>query len=98
MYQHQVMRVNYTTYDVRREEDVINPNTDHCNIMLLSADNVGSPTHRYIYARVLGIYHVNVIYVGSGNGVYQEQRMEFLWVRWYSHISGESVQKGWAKR
>jgi hypothetical protein len=29
MYKHALLRVNYTTYDVRRAQDVINPNT-HC--------------------------------------------------------------------
>ena len=37
----------------------------------------------YRYARVLGTFHVNVIYVGPGSVDYQPQRMEFLWIRWY---------------
>jgi hypothetical protein len=68
MYQHQLLRINYTTYDVRRDQDVINPRTSRCDIMLLANnDNADSDTgHPFWYARVLGIYHVNVVYTGSG--------------------------------
>jgi len=34
--------------------------------------------HMFMYARVLGIYHVNVFCVEAG--MYQPHRMEFLWV------------------
>ncbi|KAF8237196.1 hypothetical protein L208DRAFT_1137418, partial [Tricholoma matsutake] len=57
---------HYTTYDVHRRTDIINPGTPHCNIMLLvdHADgSVGSPDqHYFLYARVLGAYHANMIY------------------------------------
>ncbi|OJA16065.1 hypothetical protein AZE42_08302 [Rhizopogon vesiculosus] len=36
MYRHCLMHLNYTTYDVRQAQDVINPSTPHCNIMLLA--------------------------------------------------------------
>ena len=86
IYRHQIARFHYTTYDVRRGQDVIHPNTSHCNIMLLAADNgvVEEHTH-YLYARVLGIYHTNVVYTGEGSTGYNPRRMEFLWVRWYTH-------------
>jgi hypothetical protein len=93
MYKHRIFRINYTTYDVRRDQDVVNPGTSHCNIMMLAdsestpnedAPGIISPTHHhFLYARVLGIYHVNVIYVGPGMVDYNPQRFEFLWVRWY---------------
>ena len=47
----------------------------------------------YIYARTLGMYHVNVIYVGPGSMDYQSQQMEFLWVRWYD--IAETRFSGW---
>src|SRR5277367_911382 len=81
MYKHNVMKLNYTAYDVRRDQDVINPNTDHRDILLLSANYSDQSTHQYSYARVLGIYHVNIIYLGSGSSGYHTRRMEFLWVR-----------------
>ena len=38
---------------------------------------------RFLYARVLGAYHANVIYTGPGLADYKARRLEFLWVRWY---------------
>jgi hypothetical protein len=89
MYKHRLFRINYTTYDVRRDQDVINPGTPHYNIMML-ADPVSdegalavATCHNFLYARVLGIYHVNIIYVGPGMVDYHPRRFDFLWVRWY---------------
>ena len=95
MYKHHLVRFNYTTYDVRRGQDVINPNTQHHNVMVLSQpeDNNahGSP---FWYARVLGIYHVNIVYNAPTNGMldYRPRRLEFLWVRWYSN---SAPMHGW---
>jgi hypothetical protein len=89
MYRHNVMRINYTTYDVRRAQDVINPSTPHCNVMLLGRNEDDSSVDQqrpYLYARVLGIYHVNATYVGTGMVDYRSHRIDFLWVRWYQHV------------
>ncbi|KAG2741806.1 hypothetical protein P692DRAFT_201726163 [Suillus brevipes Sb2] len=89
MYRHNLMRLNYTTYDVRRAQDIINPSTSHCNVMLLgqaNGDSTDGGQHPYLYARVLGIYHVNVTYIGPGMINYSSQRIDFLWVRWYQHV------------
>jgi len=96
MYRHHLARFNYTTYDVRRSQDVINPATSHCNIMLLAnnADSDGDSIHPFLYARVLGIYHVNVIYTGEGSLDYTARRVEFLWVRWFVYDSNRSLE--WA--
>jgi hypothetical protein len=56
--------------------------------MVLNGDGDGNDAtldHPFRYARVLGTYHVNVVYVGPGMLDYQPRRMEFLWVRWYQH-------------
>lgn len=85
MYRHHLARFNYTTYDVRRSQDVINPGTSHRDIMLLADSDEDELTHPFLYARVLGIYHVNVIYTGEGSPDYTARRVEFLWVRWFEH-------------
>jgi hypothetical protein len=99
MYKHQLIRINYTTYDVRRSQDVINPNTSHRDIMLLAnfddteaEPSPDSESHRFLYARVLGIYHVNVIYTGPGMLDYRPRRLDFLWVRNFQYV-GRS--RGW---
>jgi hypothetical protein len=47
--------------------------------MLSSPDD--DPAHPYMFARVVGILHVNVSY---GNKV-KHQRMDVLWIRWFGH-------------
>lgn len=37
LYHHSTARVNYTTYDVRRAQDVINPQTSHCLVTVYSS-------------------------------------------------------------
>jgi hypothetical protein len=96
MYRHSLMRFNHTTYDVRRAQDVINPSTSHCNVMLLGqATNTtdsesDDQRHPYIYARVLGIYHVNATYIGPDMIDYRSYRIDFLWVRWYQYMGHRS--------
>ncbi|KAG2741798.1 hypothetical protein P692DRAFT_201726206, partial [Suillus brevipes Sb2] len=81
IYHHNIARFNYTTYDTRRDQDVINPKTSHRDIMVL---NSTSDDGRYRYARVLGVHHVNIVYTG---GPYHTAfKMEFLFVRWFAPI------------
>jgi|SRR6266436_7027565 len=100
MYKHHIARINYMTYDVRRGQETFNPSTSHCNVMVLTGalDDSMDPniTHPFSYARVLGIYHVNVVYAGPGMTDYQPRRMNFLWVRWYRRI--ERILTGWGAR
>lgn len=86
IYQHNVLRVNYTTYDLNRGQDNFNPNSDHCDVMMLAGggeeeSEVG--THRFCYARIIGIYHANIQYVGPGLKDYNARRLDFLHVRWF---------------
>ncbi|PPR06562.1 hypothetical protein CVT24_001550 [Panaeolus cyanescens] len=78
IYQHQALRVNYTTYDLRRGQDSLNPQT-HPFIMLLSND--GSQ-HPYWYAQILGIFHVNVLFQTTTQSKPVPHVMEVIWVRW----------------
>lgn len=83
MYEHKVLRVNYTTYDMRVEQDSLNPRTRSDIIVLAPSEE--HDNHPYWYARVIGIYHVHVLdstKPGPRHNI-QPQHMEFLWVRWY---------------
>ncbi|OSD02393.1 hypothetical protein PYCCODRAFT_1410834 [Trametes coccinea BRFM310] len=87
IYRHKQLRVNYTTYDMRRNQDVINPRR-HRDIMLLAGDpHRTDDDHPYWYARVIDIFHANVRYIGPGatRAMRKWQRMDFLWVRWFVH-------------
>lgn len=96
IYDHKVFRVNYTTYDARRAQDVINPDTSHCNIMVLNGTQKNVDLDLYLYARVLGVCHANIVYVGPRAVDYQPRRMDFLWVRWYEQV--DSGCTGWSSR
>jgi hypothetical protein len=88
MYSHATLSINYTSYDVRRQHDVINPRTP-CRFVLLPADTTNNlAAHPFIYAQVLGIYHAHVQYCGL-----PPKRMEFLWVQWLDY--DEEEPGGW---
>ena len=68
LYRHKVLRVNYTTYDLRRTIDSLNPCVPgHADVMVLSPENEeeNDDPHPYRYARILGIYHANVRHIGQ---------------------------------
>jgi hypothetical protein len=95
LYHHNIMRINYTTYDVRRSQDVICTSTPRRDIMVLADSADGNSAQPFRYARVLAIFHVNAIYVGPGMVNYQPYRLEFLWVRWYRKMG---IATGWKAR
>ena len=76
-----VLRINYTTYDVRRDQDSMNPRT-LCNVMVQSCETE-KDHHPFWYARVLGVFHARVLHVGPRSQNKSVQTMEFLWVRWF---------------
>ena len=83
IYPHKAIRRNYTTYDMRRDQDYINP-LSHPDIMVL-ADEDNTDSHPFWYARVIGVYHANVRYIGPAatRATSSWQRVHFLWVRWF---------------
>ncbi|KAF9029874.1 hypothetical protein BJ165DRAFT_1397314 [Panaeolus papilionaceus] len=92
IYRHKVLRINYTTYDLRRQQDSINPRTQ-ADVMLLSNDESSFP---YWYARVLGIFHAQIVYMDPITETMQRSELEFLWVRWFGLNS--SPRHGWAAK
>jgi hypothetical protein len=97
MYRHKVIRINYTTYDLRHEQDSLNPRT-HADIMVLSHED--DDTHPYWYARIIGVFHAAVQFRGlpSHPAIEPEVRnIDFLWVRWFgrdlTHKSGWKAKR-----
>lgn len=83
LYQHWVLKINYTTYDLQSKSDTVNPNTHH-DIMILrncASNNV----HPYEYARVIGIFHADVSYLGSPLEI---KPVHFLWIRRFESLPG----------
>lgn len=78
IYKHSIAQINFTTYDCRRDQDTLNSSMSRRDIMCryeespFAVDNPtnasGQPTElkRFSYARLLGVFHVNIIYGGPG--------------------------------
>lgn len=80
VYSVKTLSVNYTTYDVRRDRDTINPR-NHNFVMVRSSED-GPGLHPYWYAQVLGVYHAFVSTTHPATRYRSAQQMGFLWVRW----------------
>jgi hypothetical protein len=93
IYSAKIFCVNYTTYDLRCDQDSMNPCT-HCNVMVISPEDEPN-AHPFWYAWVLGVFHVNVLHTGARSSNHSIQHVEFLWVRWFGiepkYRSGSSI-------
>ncbi|KAF9043135.1 hypothetical protein BJ165DRAFT_1321614, partial [Panaeolus papilionaceus] len=99
IYAHSTARVNYTTYDMRRDFDTINP-CSHPFVMAISPETPGPTAHNahcpinishppiFWYAAVLGIFHTEVQRIGSNSPNLRHQTVHFLWVRWLEPVPG----------
>lgn len=86
IYSVNILRINYTTYDVHRDYDVINPRTQP-DIMIESPD--ASPSAwPYWYARVLRIFHLQVWTTHPELNDPSPREMKVLWVRWLGQVPG----------
>ncbi|KAI0629503.1 hypothetical protein C8Q77DRAFT_1065419 [Trametes polyzona] len=81
LYTHQVIEFDYTTYDMRRVHDSVNPRT-HPDIVLLSQDP--QDDYPYWHARVIAIYHARVRHTAPGSVNNDWRRVDLLWVRWFA--------------
>ncbi|KAI0027619.1 hypothetical protein K488DRAFT_60899 [Vararia minispora EC-137] len=85
IYRHQTIAVNYMSYDVCQERDLVHvkmPTNAHCDIMMRAQDveaDTSVHRHPYRYTRVHGVYHANVFLPGN----MRPQCTEFLFVRWF---------------
>ncbi|KAF5374151.1 hypothetical protein D9615_008829 [Tricholomella constricta] len=96
LYSVHLLRVNYTTYDIRRASDTINPRT-HKFIMVRSPET-GPNAHPFWYAQVMGIFHTVVRHTGPRSQTpYKEHHVQFLWVRWLGVEPGHRSQRRHAK-
>ena len=90
IYLHKLARFQYMTYNIQRDQDVINPLMPHWDIVML-ATTEDDQDHPFLYIHILSIYHTNIIYTGDNSKNYEARWFEFLWVRWYQY-QGPSVQ------
>ena len=82
LFTHKVMRINYDSYDMGREQDSINPDS-HRDIMMIAPEGYGHP---YYYARTLAIFHVYATILrpqGTANDNAEWQQLFVCFVRWF---------------
>jgi hypothetical protein len=100
IYPHLTMRINYTTYDVRRDTKLVtlkrSPDIMLAGQRVNNNRNVLDDPHVYRYARVIGIYHTLIATVVNGLKSDTKTRVEFLHVRWYQ--ADDSWVSGWNAR
>ncbi|RDB15375.1 hypothetical protein Hypma_004647 [Hypsizygus marmoreus] len=77
MYMHKVLCINFTTYDVRRGQDSMNPR-NHADVMILARDEDSS--HPFDYARIVGVFHADIVLAGP-DACRTPTSLEFLFVR-----------------
>ncbi|TFK94497.1 hypothetical protein K466DRAFT_476226 [Polyporus arcularius HHB13444] len=79
MWLHKVMRVNWTSYDMRRDQSSVNPRT-HPDIMMLAPPD---SSHPYLYARIVTVFHVNAFRIEAADTEQLDtQLLQVLWIRW----------------
>jgi len=77
IYSYPLIRFNFTTYDLQRDQDIIHPAFGKRDILVYCPGVEGPFPWRY--ARVLGIYHANVQVASDPTPT----KIFFLWVRWF---------------
>ena len=79
MYAHKVLRINYDTYDMRREQDMINPDR-HPDVTMYAEDE---SEHPYLYARVIGVFHLYAHRKTPVGPSSPPKELHVVWVRWF---------------
>lgn len=96
LYSVKTCRIYYTSYDMQRDFDTINP-TSHPDVMVRSPES-DTGTSPFWYGRVIGIYHANIWTTHNDvPGGAEVRRMDVLWVRWFGtepgHRSGSRMAR-----
>ncbi|KAG6376633.1 hypothetical protein JVT61DRAFT_1617 [Boletus reticuloceps] len=82
IYQHRVLHINYTTYNVNHGQDNFNLGSQHRDIMMLAGNREESQvvSDHFCYAQIISIYHANVQYIGPSLHDYNARQLDFLHV------------------
>ncbi|GAB1527748.1 hypothetical protein RhiTH_010936 [Rhizoctonia solani] len=62
MYRHNTLRVNYTLYDILRQQDSLSPTSHQCFALLPTKADQHPDEHPFVYTKILGVYHAKVLY------------------------------------
>ncbi|KAF6756915.1 hypothetical protein DFP72DRAFT_1066293 [Ephemerocybe angulata] len=104
IYRHHILQIHYNTYDCRRGVDILSPGTSRRDFMCMAAQNADgfqldqNQFPGFVYGRLLGVFHVNVIYLGPGMLDHRKRRFDFMWVRWFVDAPGQQGGNGWSAK
>ncbi|KAF9646621.1 hypothetical protein BDM02DRAFT_3188673 [Thelephora ganbajun] len=76
LYEHPLLTVDYTTYDLKRDKDLIHLNFRNQAVMVYSPTSQG--TEPWLYAHIIAVYHLFACTAADP----EPKRLELLWVRW----------------
>ena len=76
LYEHPLLTIGYTTYDLRRDKDSIHLNFGNQAVLVYSPTS--QDNEPWLYAHVVAVYHMFV----STRTNPEPKRLELLWVRW----------------
>ena len=71
------LRLAYTTYDIRRDEDSLST-MGGGNVMTLLHDG----EHPFWYTHILRAFQISVCYIGRHSKDWLLHKMDMLWVQW----------------
>jgi hypothetical protein len=95
-YTHKTIRLNYTTYDIRRATDTIHIGTQRCDVMVHAHESNDADEHPFWYARVHIAFDVYVHLPRDERLRHPKGRlMKFLFVRWFGRELG--YKGGWVQ-
>ena len=83
LYEHSILTVEYTSYDLQREDDTVHLNFGNQVVMIYS--QTSQAIKPWLYAHVIAIYHV---FVHTATNP-EPKHLELLWVRWMERDSAQ---------
>lgn len=92
LYEHPILNIKYTSYEVQREEDIIHVGYGRTGVMVYTPTPREDENEPWSYADVLAIYHITVRTASNP----KPQTLTVLWVRWMerstTHLAGPNSQ------
>lgn len=83
LYEHPLLTIKYTAYDVRREEDKVHLNFGNQAVIVYSPTT--QTAEPWLYAHIVSIYHIFIHTAANP----QPKHLELLWVRWMEQDSSQ---------
>lgn len=84
LYEHPVLNIKYTSYDVQQEKDIIHIGYDRTGVMVYTPTLGEDENEPWSYANILAVYHVTVRTASNP----EPQMLTLLWVRWMQRCTG----------